>query len=69
MYFVCNVVRTEGMVALWASASLIHIAPAITALGGLGILLLTGVITWEDHLLSAYRLEPSSVHYRFTLAL
>ena len=36
------------MVALWASSSLIHIAPAITAFCGLGILLLTGVITWED---------------------
>lgn len=37
-----------GMVVLWASSSLIHVKPAITAFCGLGILLLTGVITWED---------------------
>jgi len=38
-----------GMVAMWASTSLIHsISPAVTAFCGLGLLLLTGVITWED---------------------
>jgi len=40
---------SEGMVAMWASTSLIHsISPAVTAFCGLGLLLLTGVITWED---------------------
>ncbi|CAK9107464.1 cGMP-dependent protein kinase [Durusdinium trenchii] len=37
-----------GMVALWASTSLIHISPAVTAFCGIGLLLMTGVITWED---------------------
>ncbi|CAJ1435332.1 unnamed protein product, partial [Effrenium voratum] len=36
------------MVALWASSSILHIPPVVTALCGFGLLLMCGVITWED---------------------
>eukprot|EP00933_Yihiella_yeosuensis_P071976 TRINITY_DN80239_c0_g1_i1.p1 TRINITY_DN80239_c0_g1~~TRINITY_DN80239_c0_g1_i1.p1 ORF type:complete len:568 (+),score=106.73 TRINITY_DN80239_c0_g1_i1:68-1771(+) len=36
------------MVGLWATSSSIGIPPVVTALCGLAMLLLTGVMTWED---------------------
>ena len=35
---------------LWATTSILHIPPVVTALCGFAGLLLTGVLTWEDSL-------------------
>lgn len=37
-----------GMVASWATASSTGIQPVVTAVCGLAVLLLTGVLTWDD---------------------
>lgn len=37
-----------GMVGLWAGASTVEIPPVVTALSGLAVLFLTGVLRWED---------------------
>lgn len=37
-----------GMVCLWATSSNTGIAPVVTSLCGLSLLMLTGVITWDD---------------------
>jgi len=37
-----------GMVSLWATSSSSGLPPVVTAVLGLAVLLLTGVVTWED---------------------
>jgi len=37
-----------GMVAMWATASSTGIPPVVTAVCGLALLIVTGVITWDD---------------------
>merc|ERR1719188_395669 len=37
-----------GMVVLWGLASTLGIPPVVTAVSGLSVLILTGVLTWDD---------------------
>lgn len=37
-----------GMVVMWATASSTGVQPVVTAICGLAVLVLTGVLTWED---------------------
>lgn len=37
-----------GMVIMWGLASMLGIPPVVTAVAGLSVLILTGVLTWDD---------------------